>query len=123
MIVQQTVIQFHVVGTVTVADDKWKWKAPYAGEIVSVGGYITTLGSGAGTSTDFQLANGTTDILSTVGAFEVDSATNLLEGQVVNANNATFDANDTIALDCDAVSTNPANAVIWAVVNLFMDDV
>jgi len=113
-------------GTITVANGKWSWRAPYAGEVISVGGYITTLGSGAGTSTDIQLRNETDankDILSTVGAFEVNSATNLLEGQVVSAANATFAKNDVIDLDVDAVSTNPANAEVWAIVNLFMDDV
>jgi len=126
MIIQQmTTPPWRAPGTITVADGKWSWKAPYAGEIVSVGGYITTLGSGAGTSTDIQLRNETQtkDILSTVGAFEVNSATNLLEGQVVSVANATFAKNDVIDLDVDAVSTNPADAEVWAVVNLFMDDV
>lgn len=125
MIVQQAMVIWRAPGTITAADGKWTWKAPYAGEVISVGGYITTLGAGAGTSTDFQLRNQTQtkDILSTVGAYEVNSATNLLEGQVVSAANATFAANDVIDLDCDAVSTNPADAEVWAIVNLFLDDV
>jgi len=127
MIIQQAVIPpWRAPGTVTVANGKWSWRADYAGEFVSVGGYIPTLGSGPGTSTDIQLRNetdGNKDILSTVGAFEVDSATNLLEGQVVNPANATFAKDDVIDLDVDAVSTNPADASVWAVVNLFMDDV
>ena len=125
MIVQQIFVSWWAPGVITVADGKWSWKAPYAGEIISIGGYIQTLGAGAGTSTDIQLRNQTQakDILSTVGAFEVDSATNLLEGQVVNPTNATFAAGDVIDLDCDAVSTNPATAQVWAIVSLFLDDV
>lgn len=125
MIIQQAIVTWHAPGTITVADGKWTWRAPYPGEVIVVGGYIPTLGSGAGASTDFQLRNQTQtkDILSTVGAFEVDSATNLLEGQVVNPANATFAKDDLIDLDCDAVATNPANAEVWAVVNLIMDDV
>lgn len=126
MIVQQMMAIWRAPGTITVADGKWSWRAPYGGEVVKIGGYIKTLGSGSGTSTDIQLRNETDsdkDILSTVGAFEVDSATNLLEGQVVNPNNATFSADDVIDLDCDAISTSPADAEIWAIVNLFLDDV
>lgn len=126
MVIQQALVQWHLVGTITTGDGKWSWRAPYAGEVIAVGGYIKTLGSGAATSTDIQLRNETDsnkDILSTVGAFEVDAATNLLQAQVINVNNASFAANDVIDLDVDAISTNPADAVIWAIVNLLVDDV
>ena len=127
MVVQQTTVFLHAIGAITVADGKWKWKAPYAGEVIAVGGYIKTLGTGGGTGTDIQLRNETpapdVDILSTVGRFDVTAATNLLQNQVVNVNNASFAAADIIGLDVDAISTGPADAVVWMVVNLFMDDV
>jgi len=120
-------VSWRDVGAISTGDGQWSWRAPYGGEVVEVGGYISTLGGGSGDSTDYQLRNETNsnaDILSTVGAFEVDSATNLLEGQVVNPNNAPFDASDVIDLDCDASTTgSEANAEIWAIVNLFLDDV
>ena len=99
------------LGTLTVADGKSKWKAPFAGKIIAVDGWIKTLGSGATTSTDFQISCGTKDYLATVGAFEVDSATSLLESQVL-VPNTSFAAGDIIELDCDAVSTSPADAFI-----------
>jgi adenylosuccinate synthase len=95
----------------TVADGKAKCVIPFAGEIVAVDGYITTLGSGAGTSTDFQISCGAVDYLATKGAFEVNSATNLLESQVL-AVNPTFAAGATLEIDCDAISTSPANALL-----------
>ena len=100
-----------VITAPTVADGKAKCVVPFAGEIVAVEGWIITLGSGGTTSTDFQVSNGAVDYLKTVGAFEVDSATNLLEGQVL-AVNPTFDADDTLEIDCDAISTGPADALI-----------
>ncbi|KKN82084.1 hypothetical protein LCGC14_0313510 [marine sediment metagenome] len=126
MIAQRAIVRWKANGTITVANGKWSKEMPYAGEIIEVGGYMTTLGSGGGTSTDFQLRNetdGNKDILSTVGAFEVDSGTKLLEGQVVDTTNASFAKDDVIDLDADAISTNPADAEIWAVVVFFMDDV
>ena len=126
MVVQQALVQWHLIGTITTGDGKWSWRAPYAGEFTAVGGYIKTLGTGAGTSTDIQIRNETDsnkDLLSTIGAFEVNSATNLLEAQVINVTNASFAANDVIDLDVDAISTSPADAIIWAVINLFVDDV
>ena len=125
MIVQQTTQRLHLIGAITTGDGKWKWKPPYAGELLDVTGYIKTLGSGAGTSTDVQIRNATkaVDMLSTVGAFEVNSATNLLEGHVVSSANYAFSANDVINLDVDATSTSPADAVIDLLVILFVDDV
>jgi len=107
----QICVPMLVVGTITAADGKAKWKAPFAGEIVAVEGYITSLGSGAGTSTDVQVSNGAVDYLTTLGTFEVDSATKLLEGQVIKPN-PTFAAGDVVEIDVDAVSTGPADAII-----------
>lgn len=104
-------VPFVIPGTITAADGKAKWKAPFAGEVVAVEGYITTLGTGATTSTDIQVSIGAVDLLTTVGAFEVDSATNLLESQVLRPN-PTFDADDVIEIDVDAISTAPADALI-----------
>ena len=124
MIKQEMTIPLHIIGTITVADNKWPWEAPYAGRVIQLKGTIKTLGSGAGTSTDFQLRNVTQakDILSTVGAFEVNSATNRLEGQVVNFTNCSFVAADVITPDCDAISTNPADVVLYMTVVLYIDD-
>ena len=97
MLHQEVTIPLHLVGTITTGDGKWPWEAPYAGRVIQLKGTIKTIGSGAGTSTDFQLRNVTQakDILATVGAFEVDSAINRLEGQVVNFTNCSFAAGDT----------------------------
>jgi len=113
-----------IPGIQAVADDKAKYEAEYPGELKAVVGSITTLGTGAGSSTDFQLANGATDMLSTVGAFEVDSATSLLEGQVVDDTVAAFAAGDVIAADCDAIATNAdaADVLLLLHVVLFIDD-
>lgn len=127
MIVQQCTEQFHIKGVITVGDDKWPKEMPYAGEVVSVGGTIDNLGTGAGSSTDVQLRNKTQakDILSTLGAFEVDSATRLLEGAAVNQANCSFAKGDVLTPDVDAIPTNSDSeeAVIDVVVNYFMDDV
>jgi len=121
---QEMIVHLMASGVLTVANSKRKWVAPYAGELKKVSGFIETLGGGAGTSTDFQLRNATTghDMLSTVGAFEVDSADNLLEGQVVDDIYAPFSKGDIIHLDCDAISTNPSDAHIDMTVVLFPDD-
>jgi hypothetical protein len=128
MLVQQAIERWHMIGAIaTNGDGKWAKAMPYAGEFISVGGSIKTLGTGAGTSSDFQLRNQTQskDILSTVGAFEVNSATNLLEGAVVNQTNCIFAKGDVIDLDQDAHASgdDAADAVIEAVVVYFMDDV
>ena len=127
MVVQQATVFFHLIGAIATGDGKWKWKAPYAGEVIAVGGYIKTLGTGAGTGTTVQLRNSTpapdVDVLSTVGRFDVDAATNLLQNQVINVNNATFAKSDLVELDVDAISTAPADAVVFILVNLFLDDV
>ncbi|KKK72197.1 hypothetical protein LCGC14_2906300 [marine sediment metagenome] len=127
MITQPMTVDLHDISTLTVADGQWTWKAPYAGELLAVGGYIKTLGTGAGTSSDFQVRNQTQtkDMLSTVGAFEVDSATNVLEGMVVDSTNYSFAVGDIIDLDCDARASgnDAADAVVWLVVLLFISDV
>jgi len=128
MITQQCTERWLLVGAIdTDGDGKWPKRMPYAGEFVSVGGTIATLGTGAGSSSDFQLRNETQakDILSTVGAFEVDSATNLLEAAVVDPTTCSFAKDDVVDLDQDAHATNDdaADAVIEAVVVYFMDDV
>jgi len=130
MIHQQFVIPLELKGTITTGDGgagtgKPRWKAPYAGNVEGLEGWIKTLGSGAGTSTDIQLRNSTAnpdrDILSTKGTFEVNSATNLLEGQVVDAANAAFAAGDVIEVDVDAISTGPADATLYMAVGMFVD--
>lgn len=128
MITQQCTERWHLIGVINAnGDGKWSKKMAYAGEFVSVGGGIKTLGTGAGSSTDIQLRNETQakDVLSTVGAFEVDSATNLLEAAVVNQATCSFAKDDVVDLDVDAHATNDdaADAVIDAVVVYFMDDV
>lgn len=104
-------VPFVIPGTIAAGDGKAKWEAPFAGEIVAVEGFITTLGTGAGTSVDIQVSNDSTDYLTTLGTFEVDSATNLLEGQVLKPN-PTFEVSDVLEIDVDAISTSPADALI-----------
>ncbi len=110
---------------ITVGNDKYKWEAEWAGELADIGGFIQALGSGAGTKTTIMLRNETTghDMLSTGGSFEVDSATGLLEGAVVNPNYAAFAQGDIICLDVDAVSTNPQNGTVTAYMTIMDDDV
>lgn len=104
-------VPFVIPGTISVADGVAKWQAPFAGEVVAVEGYIKTLGTGGTTSTDIQVSIATVDLLTTVGAFEVDSGTNLLESAVLKPN-PTFDVDDVIEIDVDAVSTSPGDALI-----------
>jgi len=127
MITQQATEIWTLVGVITVGDGKWPKAMPYAGEFVKVGGSINILGTGAGTSTDVQLRNETQakDILSTVGTFEVDSGTNLLEGAVVDPATCSFAKGDVVQADVDAIpgGADSATAVIEAVVIYFIDDV
>lgn len=125
MITQQALERWFLPGAIIVADNQWPKRMPYAGEFIAVGGTIKTLGGGAGTSTDIQLRNITQakDILSTLGAFEVDSGTNLLEGAVVDQATCSFAKDDVVTCDVDEVSTNPATAIIDVGIVYFMDDV
>ena len=115
-----TLLYFHIIGTVTVADNKWKIPdLPDDGEILGYGGFINTLGSGAGTSTDIQIRNEETsrDYFDTKPTFEVDSATKKLEGGDL-IDSPTFKAGQTLVLDVDAVSTNPADVDVWLLVGM-----
>lgn len=127
MISQQLIIPIRISDTIATGDGKATWVAPYAGEFLDIQGHIETLGTGAGTSTDVQIRNQTQtkDVLSTVGAFEVNSATNLLEGQVINDSNAAFASGDVIDLDVDARASgnDAADLVIYATAVLFVTGV
>lgn len=105
------VIDLFYPGTIATGDGKVKYKTPAGGRILKIDGFIGTLGSGGGTSTDVQVSNGATDYLGTVGTFEVDTATSVMENQVLGST-LTFDRGDTIELDCDATSTNPGNVQV-----------
>ena len=113
-------LYFHLLGTIAAGDGKWKVVAPLDGEIIGFGGYIKTLGSGAGTGTDIQLRNETRspekDYFSSSlkPTFDVDAATNILQDGTLVAN-PTFRAGDILCLDVDSVSTNPGDADIWIV--------
>ncbi|MEE9401260.1 MAG: hypothetical protein V3V32_04495 [Dehalococcoidia bacterium] len=113
------IVKLTIPGAITIANDKDRWEAVAGGRLWRVGGSITTLGAGAGTSTDFQINNGGTDMLTTPMAYEVDSASNLAEGWVIDRSNDSFDRGDVIQADCDAISTNPADARILLYVLLF----
>lgn len=117
-------IHLYVVGAVTVADNKWRVQVPYGGEILKYGGWIQTLGTGAGTSTEVQVRNVSTtpdkDYFTVAPTFEVDSATKLLEGGTLIAS-PTFRANDLLALDIDAISTGPADMDIWLLCQFFRE--
>lgn len=117
-------LRFYALGTVSTGDNKWKTVAPYDGEILEFGGYIRTLGSGAGTSTDVQIRNATTtpdrDYFSTKPTFEVDSTTNLLEGGEL-ITTPLFHERDTLCLDIDAISTNPADVEVWVFCSFFKE--
>lgn len=105
-------------GTLTTGDGKVKVKTPAGGRILAINGFIQTLGSGGGTSTDVQVSNGGTDYLSTKGTFEVDSGTNVMENAVLGTT-LTFDRADTIELDIDAISTNPADVRVYVYCLMF----
>jgi len=114
------IVPLIVPGAITVADDKARWQAPAGGRLWRLGGHITTLGGGAGTSTDFQISNGgATDMLTLPLAYEVNSASNLAEGWEIDQANNSFDRGDILQADCDAISTNPADAVILLYVLIF----
>lgn len=104
-------VPFVIPGTISTGDGQAKWEAPFAGEVVAIEGFLGTLGSGGTTSTDVQASIGAVDLLTTVGAFEVDSGTNLLESAVLKPN-PTFDIGDVIEIDVDAISTSPADMLI-----------
>ena len=128
MIAQQMIIPLRMTGQVTgTANAVARWETPYAGEVLAVGGYAESLGTGAGSSTDFRLrdaSDGYKEMLSTDGAFEVDSASGLLEGQVVDDTNACWASGDIIDIDCTAVTTGIAarDIVIYVTVVMFVDD-
>lgn len=112
------IIELFYPGTIGTGDGKVKYKTPAGGTILKIDGFIGTLGSGGGTSTDVQVSNGATDYLSTKGTFEVDSATGLMENQVLGTT-LTFNRGATIELDCDAVSTNPGNVQVLVYALMF----
>ena len=115
------IISFKFPDTVTVNEEFPFGPMPYEGEIVGWSGGIANLGTGAGTSTDFQLINEsrTPDLnyFSIVPTFEVDSATKVLEGgQLIDS--PTFSAGETLKGKITAVSTSPEDAVVSIVIKL-----
>ncbi len=115
-------VYFHVFGTLTTGDDQWVSQMPWDFEILEFGGFIQTLGSGAGTSTDIQLKNQTTnvDYFEVKPTIEVDSATGLVQGgQLIST--PTGRKNEALALDIDAISTNPANLDFWVDCRFFVE--
>ncbi len=117
-------VPFRLVGSITVADNKWKREMEFRGEILGYRGYIKTLGTGAGTSTDIQIRNQNTtpdkDYFSTKPTFEVDSASNLLEGGELIAS-PIFQAGDVLCLDVDAITTGPADAEVVLLCGFFRE--
>lgn len=127
MIVAQTITPpWYLVGVISTGDGKWAWVPDYPGEVLSVGGFLKTLGTSSGGSTgvQVQLRNATAgvDILSTVGLFNVSSGYTLAN-QVVNVNNASFSSGDVIWLDVDVAPSSAADGRVWALVSLEMADV
>ena len=112
--------EFWVPGTIAVGDGKAKVKVPAGGRIMKVGGYIGTLGTGAG-QTKVQVSNGATDYLSTRGDFIVASATGLMENAVL-ATSPTFNRGDTLELDVDTIPANSdsANLSVWFCAIMFV---
>lgn len=114
-----TVIYFHFPDTVTNGEEFPFQNVPYNGEVVGWFGGLANLGSGAGTSTDFQLTNETTtpdkDYFQVQPTFEVDSATKVLEGGRL-IDSPKFSAGDTLKGRITAVSTGPEDAVVGIVV-------
>jgi len=108
-----TLWEFWVPNTIVVGDGQAKIKMPAGGRIMKVGGYIGTLGTGAG-QTRVQVSNGATDYLSTSGDFVVASATGLMENAVLVAL-PTFNRGDTLELDIDTIPANSdsANLSVW----------
>ncbi|MFH1603484.1 MAG: hypothetical protein ABIH03_06220 [Pseudomonadota bacterium] len=111
--------EFWVPGVIAVGDGKAKIKMPAGGRIMKVGGYIGTLGTGAG-QTRVQVSNGATDYLSTSGDFVVASATGLMENAVL-ATSPTFNRGDTLELDVDTIPANSdsANLSVWLCAIMF----
>jgi hypothetical protein len=106
-----TVLWLEARGALSTGDGKDKVVAPSDGEILEYGGSIGTLGTGAGTKTEIQVRNGTRDYFTSKPAFEVNAASNLLDGGGLIAS-PTFKKDDTLELDIDAISTGPENARI-----------
>jgi len=114
-----TLWEFWVPNTIVVGDGQAKIKMPAGGRIMKVGGYIGTLGTGAG-QTRVQVSNGATDYLSTPGDFVVASATGLMENAALVAS-PTFNRGDTLELDVDTIpaNSNSANLSVWLCAIMF----
>lgn len=116
-----TQIHLYVLAAVTTGNGKWKATMPDNGEILAFGGYVKTLGSGAGSSIDIQIRNETMtpdrDYFKVEPTFEVDSATNLLEGGEL-IDSPVFRKDDVLVLDVDAISTNPSDMDVWILVGM-----
>lgn len=112
-------------GVLTVANDRYKKKMPYDFEIIGFSGYIQTLGTGAGTSTDIQVRNETLtpdlDYFSTKPTFEVDTASNQLEGGELIDSPIGY-AGDVLCLDVDAIpgGADSADVDVWLMVRFFI---
>lgn len=119
LIPQWLPLYFHFPGAILL-NDVFPIPAKYDGQILGWFGSIPVLGSGAGTSTDFQLYNDTTGeaYFLVPPTFEVDAASNVLEGgRIVNA--PVFKAGQVLRGKIVAVSTNPADAVIGLFVKMY----
>lgn len=103
---------FHFPDTLQV-NDEFKMEMPYEGEVVGYSGSVANLGSGAGTSIDFQIENDDTgDLLFDIQpTIEVDSASKVLEGGQL-ADSPTFLAGQTLRGYITAISTTPEDAVL-----------
>jgi len=117
-------LRFKVSGVVAVGDGQFRDVPPDDGEVITYGGFLETLGGGAGTSTDVQIRNASKtpdeDLFSVLPVFEVDTATGELEGGELIAS-PKFNAGDIFWLDADAISTAPANMHVWLVCRFFRE--
>lgn len=111
---------FHFPGTIAV-NDVFPLTIPYDGEIIGYYGSSSDRGTGAGTSTDFQVENDDVagkNYFSVQPTIEVDSATNLLEGGQLD-DSPTFLAGQTLRARATAISTAPKNAQLHLVMKYY----
>ncbi len=112
------IMRFRLIGAVTVLDNAWKCRALHAGQFVGYGGFIKTLGTGAGTQTIMQVRNETMttdmDYFATRPEFDVDAGSQLPQDGVF-ITNPFFRKDDIVCLDVDELcgGANSANAEFW----------
>lgn len=85
----------------------------YRGEIVGYAGSLAVLGSGAGTSTDFQVENEETGVeyFDDQPTVEVNSGTKTIEGGSL-IDSPTFRAGETLRAYISAISTAPEDGIL-----------